>query len=205
MKIRIWVAVGIVSSGLLALPAVGPAQAADQDGLFAVEGGGARSCEYFLSIEDDGEKGSVEYSYFMGWMQGYVTGINRFQPGTFDLIPWQNTKILTLILQGICQTDPQMTFFRAVDVMATVMSASRLEASSPVVKIGEGENEVAVYEAILQRAQARLQALGYFEGEPDGKFGPATQKALEAFQKDSGEEITGVPDLISLYRLFSEE
>lgn len=205
MTIRLLAAVSAISGGLMGFPFGGPALSADQDGQFAVEGGGARTCESFLAVEDDGEQGSVEYTYFMGWMQGYVTGINRFQPETFDLVPWQNTKILTLVLQGICQTDPQMTFFRAVDVMARVLSADRLQASSKVLQVGEGEDQIAIYEAILQRAQERLREKGYLDAIPDGKYGPATQKAFESFQKDNGEEVTGVPDLISLYRLFAEE
>lgn len=170
-----------------------------------LKGGGARTCDSFLAVEDDGGQGSVEYTYFMGWMQGYMTGINRFQPETFDLVPWQNTKILTLVLRGICETDPDMTFFRAVDVLAAVLASDRLQESSPIVTVDGNDTQVAIYEAILLRAQERLQARGYLDGEPDGKFGPATKSAFEDFQKDTGEEVTGLPDLISLYRLFSVE
>jgi peptidoglycan hydrolase-like protein with peptidoglycan-binding domain len=34
--------------------------------------------------------------------------------------------------------------------------------------------------------QQELIALGYFDGEPDGILGPATQDAIKAFQTDAG-------------------
>lgn len=178
------------------------AVAADEDGRFSVEGGGARSCESFLKAETDS---SDEFTYLMGWMQGYLTGMNRFQPDTFDLVPWQNTRILTLALRGICQQDPQMNFFRAVDVLAVVLAPERLQESSPTLTLGDQEQQVVVYKAVLKRAQEKLRERGYLKGDADGNYGPATRKALEDFQKDSDETVTGLPDLISLYRLFSEK
>ncbi|MGL5908435.1 MAG: peptidoglycan-binding domain-containing protein, partial [Phycicoccus sp.] len=40
--------------------------------------------------------------------------------------------------------------------------------------------------------QQRLSALGYWLGEPDGKFGPLTQQAVFAIQKVAGVSLDGV-------------
>ncbi len=46
--------------------------------------------------------------------------------------------------------------------------------------------------------QARLQNLGYFVGEVDGKPGPETTAALQSFQLRNGFEVTGQPDSATL-------
>jgi peptidoglycan hydrolase-like protein with peptidoglycan-binding domain len=39
--------------------------------------------------------------------------------------------------------------------------------------------------------QADLTALGYYTGEVDGYYGPNTEAAVKAFQKDNGLKVTG--------------
>lgn len=46
----------------------------------------------------------------------------------------------------------------------------------------------------VTRVQSRLTELGYDAGPADGEFGPRTQSALMAFQKDRGLEATGETD-----------
>ena len=42
------------------------------------------------------------------------------------------------------------------------------------------------------KLQERLQALGYYEGEVDGQFGPGTRDAVIAFQKKNGLDADGL-------------
>jgi peptidoglycan hydrolase-like protein with peptidoglycan-binding domain len=49
--------------------------------------------------------------------------------------------------------------------------------------------------------QVELARLGYYEGAPDGLFGPMTRAALRGFQADSGLPITGAVDEATLYAL----
>jgi len=44
----------------------------------------------------------------------------------------------------------------------------------------------------VRQIQQRLQALGYYRGDIDGVYGPITQQAVRAFQKDQGLEPDGV-------------
>jgi hypothetical protein len=48
----------------------------------------------------------------------------------------------------------------------------------------EGNSPVAV-------AQARLKRLGYYHGRVDGQIGPATERAIAAYQRDHGQRVTG--------------
>lgn len=55
--------------------------------------------------------------------------------------------------------------------------------------------------SVLTKAQIRLYNLGYYKGTIDGVFGPATQRAIEIFQRANSLPITGRLDLQTLQRL----
>jgi len=56
----------------------------------------------------------------------------------------------------------------------------------------------------VERAQKLLAELGYAVGKPDGKLGPRTEAALEAFQKDHALAVTKKADAATLARLEEE-
>jgi localization factor PodJL len=47
---------------------------------------------------------------------------------------------------------------------------------------------------LVQEAQAQLARLGFDPGSPDGKIGPRTRRAVEAFQAGAGLAVTGEID-----------
>ncbi|WP_317992738.1 lytic murein transglycosylase [Bartonella gliris] len=49
--------------------------------------------------------------------------------------------------------------------------------------------------------QSRLTALGYYDGEIDGKIGPASKQAIKAFQLHHGLEVNGYPNYEVLFLL----
>ena len=49
----------------------------------------------------------------------------------------------------------------------------------------------ASYDPLVYRAQMALSAKGFDTGTPDGKLGPRTRAAVEAYQKASGIQATG--------------
>ena len=55
------------------------------------------------------------------------------------------------------------------------------------------------------KLQERLQALGYYEGEVDGQFGPGTRDAVIAFQKKNGLDADGLAGDETQKVLYSEE
>ena len=54
------------------------------------------------------------------------------------------------------------------------------------------------------KLQERLQALGYYEGEVDGQFGPGTRDAVIAFQKKNGLDADGLAGDETQKVLYSE-
>jgi hypothetical protein len=193
----------VVLAGLIAGTAPGaPALAADEEGLFAVRGAGIADCTQYLEAR---EARSQQYFQFGGWMNGYLTGLNRFEEGTFDLVPWQNADFLASALANYCSQNPDQSFHNAVVLLAETLKPQRIESRSERVEIPvEGEEQpLRMYRTTLQRVQAALNEEGYDAGPADGEFGEATAQALRALQQDTdGLEVTGVPDQGTLLRLF---
>ncbi len=190
----------MVLSGLAWVIFPGAATAADGNGRFAVEGGGSQPCSDFLAAAD--RKGE-RYSYYLGWMQGYLTGLNRSEADTFDLTPWQDGRLMTLALRAFCEKSPDTMLAHAVEYIALSRRDLRLRAAAPSVRVGEGEDAIALYAPVVTDMERRLADLGYFHGTPDETFDMATSTALRAFQKATDIEVTGRPDQTTLYALFT--
>ena len=57
----------------------------------------------------------------------------------------------------------------------------------------------------VEDLQKRLQALGYYDGEIDGQFGPGTKAAVVDFQKNNGLDTDGLAGTETLNLLYSQE
>lgn len=57
----------------------------------------------------------------------------------------------------------------------------------------------------VEELQKRLQALGYYDGEIDGQFGPGTKAAVVDFQKNNGLDTDGLAGAETLNLLYSQE
>ncbi|MEO1814545.1 MAG: D-Ala-D-Ala carboxypeptidase family metallohydrolase [Acetobacterium sp.] len=57
----------------------------------------------------------------------------------------------------------------------------------------------------IAKVQTALAARGYHPGPLDGREGPKTQKAVKAFQRDSGLSPDGVVGTLTANRLFTEQ
>ena len=73
-------------------------------------------------------------------------------------------------------------------VPASVMAVTpdpSLPTAAPVMRTGSKGQEV-------KDLQTRLSALGFYNGDIDGVFGPGTKEAVTAFQKTNGLEADGI-------------
>ena len=57
----------------------------------------------------------------------------------------------------------------------------------------------------VRMLQEKLKALGYYEAEVDGQFGPGTREAVVAFQQKNGLDADGMAGEETQKVLFSEE
>lgn len=64
-----------------------------------------------------------------------------------------------------------------------------------------GNAEPSIYNPKVEELQQLLKLYGYFAGEPDGKFGPNTRRAVLRFQETQGLEVTKFVDKKTWERL----
>ena len=82
-------------------------------------------------------------------------------------------------------------------VWAEVINPSGPTPEPPLSSGSRGEK--------VEEMQKRLKALGYYDGEIDGQFGPGTKQAVISFQQNNGLEADGLAGNDTLNRLYSEE
>ncbi len=174
------------------------AQGADKNGHFAIKGAGTATCERYL--EERGKR-SEAYYLIAGWLNGYITAANQFSDETYDLVAWQNSKLLNALLETHCKANPKQQIHVAVRAMTEGLRAERLRERSMLVKAKANEEEVLLYHETMRRIQTKLANLGFYKGGADGQFGPGTRKALEAFQNKHKLKVTGLPDQTTIYML----
>lgn len=185
----------------LTLSATTAAMPGDGTNRFAVEGAGALDCAAFIAARAD--KGSAEYQRMIGFVEGYLSAANRYEPNTFDLSPWHNAAAFDLILEKHCTANRDEPIVAVVQKMVGALRPLRVAEYSKLIEVGDGSNKAIVYEAILRRAQAALRARGLYEGDEDGRYSPAMRQALLTYQRNSDLYETGVPDPATLWTLLN--
>lgn len=203
MRQHSFITSALLTAAALLGPQVSPAaaQPANAARQFAVEGAGRLDCKAFTASR--AEKGSAEYQRLIGFVEGYLSAANRYEPNTFDLSPWHNAAAFDLILDKHCKSNPADPLVVVVQKMVSALRPVRVAEFSPLVEVGSGENRAFVYEIILRRTQSALRARGLYAGAEDGKYSPQMRDALLAFQKKSDLYQTGVPDPATLWTLLN--
>lgn len=178
-----------------------PLKAADSKGSFAVRNAGMTTCQRFV---DEKKKNSPVFNLYMGWIDGYISAANQYTADTYDLIPWGNTAFLATLLQNHCSKHPDQRFYVAVNQLAAAMLDQRLVTRSEMIETSNKGKKTHIYKSILLKVQLHLRELKMYTGKADGEYGPGTRSALEMFQKESGLAVTGLPDQLTLYKVFQK-
>jgi hypothetical protein len=186
--------------GVTALSLSSSAPAASIDGKFAVEGPGQAACSRILHAKD---ADANEFARYLGFMEGYISAANRYEPNTFDLTPWHSSQALSLILTKHCESHPKAVLGVVMQELVVAMMPVRLASYSPREQIADGSNHAEVYQAIIKRSQEMLAKKGLYTGAADGQYSPAMGEALRAFQKTAHLDATGIPDTATLWVLLN--
>ncbi len=180
----------------------GGAHAAAPSGKFAVKGAGITRCGHY--VKQVKGKTSEFYAY-AGWLEGYLTAVNAYEKDTFDIAPWQNTKLLALMLANYCTKKPEEPFALAVRKMVLALRPTRLKRESKLVLARNGDKAIRIYRTVLEQIQTRLRQRGLYKGSASGNYDAATRKAIVAFQKQQKLKASGLPDAATLLRLFNTD
>ncbi|MCP5418801.1 MAG: peptidoglycan-binding protein [Chromatiaceae bacterium] len=173
-------------------------QSADKEGRFAVKGAGVTNCK---SYHQEWQADSKVFFAYAGWMEGYLTATNQYLTETYDIVPWQNTKLLAALVANHCEKHPDLPFLTAVRSMVQSLQPSRLQESSVLVMAQSETKGIRIYREVLRQLQQRLQELKLYQGEIDGIYGDGTRAAVTEFQKSKNIEVNGLPDQATLLTL----
>ncbi len=176
--------------------------AADDKGQFAIRGAGLMPCALFYQ-EKQAE--SEVYLIAASWVDGYITGRNQYSDKNYDALSFETTELLMSILEKHCKRNPQDLVFSVISSLLGKLANQRLIQQSEKIEIVAGERKTILYVTTLKRAQQKLQASGYYQGEVTGDYDENTQQALKKFQKSIAFNSTGFPDQLTLWRLFRSE
>ena len=139
--------------------AVAGVHAATDNGRFAIEGAGLATCAAFSqarqarSPEDKNASAVDSYARFIGWVEGYLTGVNRYLGDTFDIAPWQSPELYGVIIGEHCDKNPNDRLFEVVQKMVITLTNDRLKQPSDMVNLklkdNKGENRaISIYTEI---------------------------------------------------------
>lgn len=177
------------------------AQAQESARQFAVEGSGMVTCARFVAARAD--MTSPDYQRMLGFIEGYLSAANLYEPDTFDLTPWHNAMALDMIVENHCSQHPEDRLVGVTQRMVVGLRPYRVARFSPMLEVGDGQNRTFIYETILRRSQAALRLRGHYAGSEDGTYTPAVRQAFRDFQRSIGLEATGVPDPATLWKLLN--
>ena len=120
------------------------------------EGAGMMTCERFVNARADTT--SPDYQRMIGFIEGYLSAANLYEPDTFDLTPWHNAAALDLIVENHCAQHPEDRLVGVTQRMVGGLRPFRIARFSQMLEVGDGQNRAFVYETnFLRRAQAALQ------------------------------------------------
>lgn len=174
------------------------AQAADSEGRFMVKGGGRATCAQFLAAQ---QTQNNEFVSLAGWVDGYLSGLNQSEPGTFDIAPWQGVELLLAAIAGHCREHPEHSFHQAAFRMTEGLRPGRLIDRSELIEARVEDKSVVLYRATVQRIQERLKLRGLYNGAINQEYDAATIEAVKAFQTERKLPVTGLPDQLTLANL----
>ena len=181
------------------------AQAADSNGSFALEGAGQASCSSFV---DAMNTRSTDVVLFSGWLQGYLTGVNRYESAVYDIATWPTQEQQLQFLLSVCRSNTGVRFFDAVGVMVDQLREYQLLEEEELIVIGTLPNraQLTLYPSTIKLMRKRLNALilADFSLPVSGVWDDELQEAVLAYQQGVGLPATGLPDPDTLLRLFRD-
>ncbi|MBV1876614.1 MAG: peptidoglycan-binding protein [Pseudomonadales bacterium] len=174
--------------------------AADKNGSFAVRSSGMMTCKDFVTAKSSR---SDKLNLYMGWLDGYISAANQFTKDTFDIVRWGNTVFLITLIENHCKSHPDQRFYLAANQLVAALLQQRITERTELVEASYAGNSTYLYEIVLRELQTKLQQAGLLSDEPNGQFTKATRIALEAYQAANSLQTTGLPDQLTLYKIFA--
>lgn len=177
------------------------AQSATPHDQFALKGVGRLTCEQFLA---ERTAGSQVYWNIGGWIDGYASAYNAYVPETYDIsahAPGTAADTLSVFMARHCAQNTQDPIGLVLKSLLERLHAIRVADRRDVTTVAVSGETYRVYASVLAHVQQTLIRDGYYDGAPDGKFGPKLQAALSEYQAAAGMPATGAPTQATMVRI----
>ncbi|MGB3722979.1 MAG: peptidoglycan-binding domain-containing protein [Pacificimonas sp.] len=188
----------MIAVAVLAATASNPAYASDAKSRFAVKGAGALPCRDFnAAIVARNSRAAAA----AGWFAGYISAANRYEPDTYELLPWQDPLYLTASISAYCEANPSARLYQAADKLVKSLRADRLKTATPMKALVTDGTRIRIYAATVARMKRALQRRDMLTGPVNSNTDAALVTGIRKFQKAQKLEVTGIPDQETLFRL----
>lgn len=177
------------------------ASASDKNNTFAVKGVGITSCSQFVKSAQS--KDDLYYVYG-GWLEGYITAFNSRMPETFDLAPWQSTKLLIKAVESVCIKNPSLQYHQVMAELIGNLSRQRIAEGGDYVSF-DPEGKYVFQAEMVSRIKSALTSKDLFNGVINSEVNDAVRESIKAFQNQQGRAATGMPDQATLFLLFQPQ
>jgi hypothetical protein len=185
--------------GMLLACAAVAAQAADEEGRFAADGVGNRTCQQFLDAIEDDERLTVA---FASWTEGFMTATNALNDDTFDLTPWQTVEVIMLKMQVFCRNNPDTVYMLGLGQLISTLVPDRLTDSDEIVRVEADGRATFIYRGVLEAVRGKLEERGLTVPKEPGVFDELFVAALRELQGELGIPESGLPDQRTMIALF---
>ena len=172
--------------------------AADENGKFAVDGVGARSCADFTSVKDKPEGARA----FAGWTEGFITAYNIYTAKTFDVTPWQPVELLVAKMGKFCEKNPDVPYINGLSALIRTLEPGRMVEEDKFVSVRHSGKSVFLYTSTLDQLRVDLNAAGFEAGAEGAPYDDTFINAVRAFQESKGLTLTGLPDAPTMNVLY---
>lgn len=167
----------------------------------AVESLGVRPCTELIEARDADK---TLYAAFGVWIGGYLTAANAYEADTFDLTPWQPVELATAQITIACKQQETATIAAVTASYVKYLKDGRLTESSPLIRLRAGDRAMFIYRSVLRDVRTKLEANGASITDPAGEYGNSFGQAMLAYQRENSLPQSGLPDTLTLTRLFAE-
>jgi hypothetical protein len=171
--------------------------ASDSRGNFVVKGAGIESCGRYVA---EMKARSPAFFLFRIWLKGYLTAYDQFKADTNDIVPGASIDALSAELAAYCKRMPNQPFNDAALGVIMAHKAKRAK-DKPQTTASKATAPRNPGRDTIRHLQQALKSRGYYKSAVDGSMGPATQAAIESYQKAENLPVTGQPDAATMAKI----
>lgn len=192
-SVKISVTAIILSFGLAVV-----ANADTDKGLFSVRGIGAQKCTVITEAMTGDNAPNVRRRLGI-WIDGYVTHKNRSEKGIFESSPIHNSLATAILVTEVCKKNPDILVDGVVNSVLRALGPLAATKQSELVTLKTEAGAVTITVGALTKVQIFLVEKGLLEAkQADGKFGPKTGAAIQAWQEQNNIPQSGLPEAFTL-------